>query len=82
MSKRPCDVCGEPARFRVTYLVENARANPLSSAYGRDDCSWCSDAEAFACTAHKEELRRTVPPRMGWCSTFDGERFPRMLEAR
>jgi hypothetical protein len=45
----PCYNCGEPAMYRYTYLLDNARQNPASSAFGRDDCSWCSDHEEFTC---------------------------------
>lgn len=74
-----CDFCGEPATRRITYLRDNARSNPASSAYGHDDCTWCSDADAFACEDHKREIERDAPHGMSWCATFDGMRRPNML---
>ena len=68
---RECEVCGLPAYFRLAYLVDgNSRANPASSAYGRDDCSWCSDAEAFSCRKHEPQVRQSPPNGMKWSSTF------------
>ena len=58
-ARRECDLCGEPAMHRMTFLLENARRNPYRS-----------DAEAFACNFHKEDVRRDVPSGMEWCSNF------------
>lgn len=44
-----CGTCGEDATRRHTYLLENFRSNPRSSAYRSDDCTWCSDHEEFTC---------------------------------
>lgn len=71
-----CCECGEPAHFRHTYLLPNARHNPDSSAYGKDDCSWCADEERWVC--------RTCPePKVdGYksCSRFEcGPRFAHMF---
>lgn len=68
--RRECDECGEPATHRITFLLENARRNPASSAYGGDDITWCSDAEAWSCDAHKDAVRRASPRGMEWCSSF------------
>jgi hypothetical protein len=73
--RHACENCGEPATKRHTYLHENARRNPASSAYGRDDCTWCSDHEEFTCNTCK----RPSVEGMGWCSTFGAERFPHMF---
>ena len=78
-TRHGCEVCGEPATRKLTYLLANCRTNPASNAYGRDNCSWCSDAEAFSCEEHQQELRQDPPPGMSWCSTFDGARLPHML---
>lgn len=51
---RECDQCGEPAKYQQTYLLKGTRSNPNSSAYGRDDCSHCSDSEIFVCEEHKD----------------------------
>lgn len=67
-ARRECDVCSNPAHFKVTYLLKNCRTNPASKAYGRDDCSWCADGEAFACREHVDEVERDCPPGMSLCS--------------
>lgn len=77
--RRTCSVCGELATRRITYLLDGARSNPASAAYHHDDCTWCSDDEDFACEAHKRQVENNPPPGMSWCSTFDGERMPRLL---
>ncbi len=66
-----CAKCGEPAKYKHTYLLYDCRENPASSAYGRNDCSWCSDEEIFACEKHKDLAERAYCPRgMSWCATF------------
>jgi hypothetical protein len=76
--RRTCCVCGEPAHYKKTFLYENYRSNPASSAYRHDDCSYCEDACAFVC---REHLRADVKPeRMEECSTFPASaRFAHML---
>ena len=73
---RECDECGIPARFRVSFLLDNYRSNPASSGYRRNDCSWCSDYEMFACKNHKH----TVEPPHGYGSAgyFPLKRFKHM----
>lgn len=78
-ARRECQECGEPATRRLTYLLKNARSNPQSSAYRHDDCSWCSDAEAFACTKHGDKVWRDCPEGMDQCSMFFAERMPHMV---
>ena len=56
--RRECEVCGEPATKRIEYLMENYRRNPTSSAYGRDDCTYCSDATQYSCDEHCREVER------------------------
>lgn len=76
---RACQVCGMPASFRITYLFAgNYRGNPASSAYGKDDCSWCSDAESFACKKHMREVEQDISPSMTYCSTFTLKGFKHM----
>ncbi len=72
--RRECDICVALATKRVSYLLDNARSNPASAAYCRDDCTWCSDAEAFACDAHANQVERDAPEGMRWAGTFDGTR--------
>lgn len=74
-----CDECGAEATKRLSYLYDNARSNRASSGYGRDDISWCSDAEKFACDRHNEQMRNDPPEGMSWCAEFFKERFPHMF---
>ena len=77
--REECDVCGEPAHYKHTFLYDRARSNPASAAYGKDDCSWCEDASRFVCREHENDRE---PPQqgMGWCSTFPAcERFKHMF---
>lgn len=76
MRRRECDVCGKPADFRISYLLENARRNPASSAYGHDDCSYCSDAERFVCKDHPSKFPQ--PEGHSWCSTFTLSKAPHL----
>lgn len=66
--RRECEVCGEPAHFRHSFLLYGARNNPASSAYRKDDCSFCSDEETFTCREHT--ATQTKPDGYSWCSTF------------
>ena len=77
-TRRGCDNCGDPAHFKHTFLLPNARSNPASKAYRHDDCSWCEDAAAFTC---KKCSRQDVEPDgYGWCSTFPAsDRFKHMF---
>jgi hypothetical protein len=61
-----CDECGDPAHFRHTYLLPNARTNPASAGYRRDDISWCSDHETFTC----KTCKRPAIDGYETCSTF------------
>lgn len=76
-----CEKCGdEPANRRHTYLLPNARRDPDSSAFGRDDCSWCSDHEVFTCAACYPEGRHPSPVGYVWCATFPAiDRFAHMF---
>ena len=74
--RRECHECGEPAHFKQTYLLNGARSNPSSSAYRKDDCSWCEDEAVFLCKECK------APRLEGYeqCSTFPAvERFAHMF---
>ena len=75
--RKECAECGEPAVYRHSFLYEGMRSNPASSAFRKDDCSWCSDADVFTC----KECKPTLP---GGCdlrsSRFEiGERFAHMF---
>lgn len=65
-----CEVCGEPAMHKLTFLLHNARSNPNSSGYRGDDISWCEDDKKYSCEAHKDGVRRDPPDGMEWCSDF------------
>lgn len=78
--RRECDNCGEPATKRISYCYINGRRNPASSMYGRDDCTFCSDHEAFSCDACEREVTRVCcPDGMNWGGTFYGESMSHML---
>jgi len=78
--RRVCEICGEPAHYRVTFLLLHARSNMDSKAFGRDDCSFCADAELFACREHQEEVESHPPEGMSYCSTFSASaRFAHMF---
>lgn len=64
--RRSCEMCGEAATKKHTYLLDNARLNPASSAYGRDDCSWCEDAHEYLC----DDCQSETPDGYGPCSIF------------
>lgn len=68
--RHQCDRCGGHATRKLRFLVEDGRRNPASSAFGRDDCSYCSDYDAFACEKCEREVECTYAPRgMRWSST-------------
>ena len=68
--RRCCDNCGEAATKRFSYCYVNGRSNPASSMYRRDDCTWCSDAEAYACNDCEKEVKRVCcPDGMDWGGT-------------
>lgn len=69
--RRECESCGEPAVYLNTYLMPAARTNPASSAYRRDDCTFCSDHDEYLCGDCQRSAKRTlVPDGYGECSTF------------
>jgi hypothetical protein len=78
-----CGYCGEPAFYKNTYLNDGehgARRNPASTAFGKDDCTWCSDFDDFLCPeCHQRDEKDNVPDGYGWCSTFQADRFPHMF---
>ena len=78
--RRECEECGELATVKYSYLLPRARGNPASSAYRRDDCSWCSDLDVFLCFACDE--RQWHPHRDGYepCSRFyDARKYPHIF---
>ena len=65
-----CDNCGEPATKLFSFCYVNGRRNPASSMYGRDDCTYCSDAKAYACEDCQRDVQRvTCPDGMTWGAT-------------
>lgn len=73
--RHECEACGAPAEMRHSFLLPNPRRNPASSAYGKDDISWCSDGESFTCMTCPE-------PRldgMEWSGSQSGERAHHLL---
>lgn len=81
--RQTCGYCSELATYKNTYLDEGysgARNNPSSSAYRRDDCSWCSDFDDYVChECHSSDEEDNVPDGHKWCSTFDIQRHPHMF---
>jgi len=79
--REECEICGEPATHQLTFLLKNARSNPQSSAYHKDDCSWCSDDEMFVCDEHSKDYWGYAKEKdMEWCSDFAfGERFKHLF---
>ena len=74
--RRCCDECGEDAVYRHSYLLDGSRRNPASSAYGKDDCSWCSDEDRYTC----KDCKRPSIDGYGWCATFPATgRFAHMF---
>ena len=88
--QQPCNVCGKEAIKKITYLDDRnggARNNPNSSAYQRDDCSWCEDACVFGCVDHYREMEdnceQFAGDGYGYCSTFEkSERFKHLFAIR
>ena len=75
---RTCHECGLPAKYRITFLLTNARANPASTAYRHDDCSWCSDSDTYACESHRKIIEHKPTEGFKWCSTFALKKFLHM----
>lgn len=81
LNRKGCEYCDESATFKLTFLLPNARSNPASKAYRRDDCSWCSDQDVFVCNKHKDVMYKIEKELgMGWCASFGYERFKHMFE--
>lgn len=76
-----CAECGEPADYQLTFLLPNARTNPHSKAYGKDDCSWASDHVEYACAEHQTKVRNdTISDRaVDWCAAFPKSAFPHLF---
>lgn len=76
-----CLVCEKPAEYQLTFLLPNARTNPDSAAYGKDDASWCSDHSEYACEDHKQVVRSNTEStrKMEWCSTFPRVGYPHLF---
>lgn len=80
MACRSCDNCRDPAYYKHTFLLPNARNNPASKAYGKDDCSWCSDEEQFACKKIECQNQMRRLEGYSWCATFPAiTRFAHMF---
>lgn len=74
---RECAECGLPAKYRLSYLLPNARINPASSGYRGDNISWCSDHEEFACKKHKSRMENDIEGYR-WCATFPLKKYQHM----
>lgn len=75
-----CEECGEEAVWLLAFLLPNARRNPASSGYGKDDISWCSDAKMFVCDKCRHRESALARERgMEWCASYGKPRFPHMF---
>lgn len=65
-----CENCGEFAIERHLLSLPNARTNPASTGYGKDDISRCSDAEAYSCGS--DECNKSLKNKEGyeWGGTY------------
>ena len=78
--RQTCDNCGDVAHYRLTFLLPNARINPSSKAFRRDDCTWCSDAHQFSCKDADCQREMQRMEGYGWCSEFPAsEKFAHMF---
>lgn len=74
--RHECVVCGEEAVKKHTYLLPNARRNPQSSGYGKDDISRCADTEEFTC----EKCMYPIVMGYEWCGTYSfGRQYEHMF---
>ena len=75
--RKKCEICEELATEQVTFLLPNARSNPASRGYGKDDISYCSDDKIFVCEEHEQDKFDIAEKKgMKWAGTFSfGERF-------
>lgn len=75
-----CDNCGARAHYKHTFLLPNARCNPASKAYERDDCTWYEDEHRFSCKDPECQREMRKLDEYQWCSTFPAsERFAHMF---
>ena len=65
-----CDICGKPAHFKHTFLLPNARINPTSSGYGKDDISRYEDEHQFSCNDPECIKQGKKMDGYHWCSTY------------
>ena len=60
-TRRECEYCSKLAVSKFSFLLPNYRTNPASSAYGKDDCSRCSDHIVYTCAEHGEPWPTVEP---------------------
>ena len=78
--RHTCDNCGEIAHFKHTFLLPNARTNPASKGYGKDDISWCSDEYQFSCRDGECQRAMRKMDGYGWCASYPAnESFTHMF---
>ena len=78
--RQECEECGEVATHQLTFLLPNARSNPASNGYGKDDISWCSDEKMFVCDEHVKAKYELAEDRgMEWCSSYPYKNFQHMF---
>jgi len=78
--RRTCDNCGAGAYYKLTFLLPNARTNPSSKAYGKDDCTWCEDEHQFSCKDANCLRKMRHMEGYDWCAQFPAlEKFAHMF---
>lgn len=70
-----CFECGEPATKLLRFQLHNPRSNPASTAFGRNDISYCADEERYACDQCEKDIQWHPPIGMEWSSTSSDARF-------
>ncbi len=75
---RECEGCGKPAKYRLTFLLQDFRSNPASKAFGRDDCSWISDLDIYSCENCKHTLSQSPHGYNSGCGCFPLIKFKHM----
>jgi hypothetical protein len=67
---RACEQCDLPATHQLTFLLKGTRSNPASSAYRKNDCTYCSDMERYACRKCYRRMMNQPPPGHVFCAAF------------
>lgn len=75
-----CEHCGADADRLHHFQLPNARRNPASAGYGRDDTSRAADRKMHACTACFPDGKRPQIAGYEWSGMYtDPERYPHLF---